>query len=339
MSAAHLAALGAKARRDRRRAFAGLFGVVALGFVAALSLGGSVTPPRELAQILLGQGSGPAAFTVLELRLPRALVGLLAGACFGLGGAVFQSLLRNPLASPDIIGISFGASAAAVFAIVVLGLSGPALAGVAVVSGLGVAGLIYALAREGGGARLILIGIGVSSMLQSVTAYLLARAPNWSLAEALRWLTGSLNGAQLPQAAVLAAVLAVLGGAVLGAAHRLSLLQLGDDLAASLGLRPRGLRLFGLAAGVGLVACATAITGPIAFVAFLAGPIAARLTPRAPSVLAQAALVGAALVLLSDLAGQSLFAARLPVGVVTGIFGAPYLILLIIRNNRAGAGL
>ncbi|TGN31848.1 iron ABC transporter permease, partial [Paracoccus liaowanqingii] len=178
-------------------------------------------------------------FVVGQLRLPRAALALLAGASFGLAGAAFQILLRNPLASPDIIGISSGASAAAALGIVVLGLEGAALSLLAVAAGIGVAMLITGLSFRGGiaGTRLILVGIGISAMLDSVIAYVLARAPSWDLLEAMRWLTGSVNGARLDQALPLALALVLCGGLILSRARDLEALRLGEDTAAALGVR------------------------------------------------------------------------------------------------------
>lgn len=317
-----------------------LLALVAVLFALTLSLGQSFTPPSDVIRVLLGEQVGGASFTVGQLRLPRAVLAVLAGLSFGLGGVAFQIMLRNPLASPDIIGISSGASAAAVFAIVVLSLSGPVVSLFAVIAGLAIALLVYALAfRKGaGGTRLILIGIGISAMLESMIAYILSQAPEWNLQEAQRWLTGSLNGAQLGQALPLLGALVVFGGLLLSRTRELELLRLGDDAAAALGVRVGRTRVIVIIAAVGMIATATAITGPIAFVAFLSGPIAARIVGPRGSLLIPAALVGATLVLAGDYAGQFLLPTRYPVGVVTGALGAPYLIYLIVRANRAGSG-
>ncbi|MCS2608536.1 FecCD family ABC transporter permease [Halomonas dongshanensis] len=316
----------------------GLLGVCLFaGVVLTLTLGQSYTPVTTVMRVLGGAEVPGVGFTVRELRLPRAVVALGAGACFGLAGVAFQTLLRNPLASPDIIGISTGASTGAVFAIVVLSLNGPAVSLAAIGAALGVALLIYLLSWRQGvtGGRLILIGIGLSAMLQSVTAYLLMRAPNWSLQEALRWMTGSLNGARLDQALPLLAALLVFGGLLLSRRRDLDALRMGDDVAAGLGVHLGAARVTIVLAAVGLAAVATAMTGPIAFVAFLAGPIALRLTRQSGALLLPAALVGALLVLLGDYAGQFLLPARYPVGIVTGVLGAPYLLYLIVRDGNA----
>ncbi len=337
---APLTATRARQMRYHRLVTTILLALVALLFALTLSLGQSFTPPSDVIRVLLGEQVGGASFTVGQLRLPRAVLAVLAGLSFGLGGVAFQIMLRNPLASPDIIGISSGASAAAVFAIVVLSLSGPMVSLFAVIAGLAIALLVYALAfRKGaGGTRLILIGIGISAMLESMIAYILSQAPDWNLQEAQRWLTGSLNGAQLGQALPLLAALIVFGGLLLSRTRELELLRLGDDTAAALGVRVGRTRVIVIIAAVGMIATATAITGPIAFVAFLSGPIAARIVGPRSSLLIPAALVGATLVLAGDYAGQFLLPMRYPVGVVTGALGAPYLIYLIVRANRAGSG-
>lgn len=327
--------------RRRRMVIAGAVGLLASGFALTLMVGRSFTPPGAVIGVLLGHDVAGASFTVGQLRLPRAVMAILAGLSFGLGGAAFQIMLRNPLASPDIIGISRGASAAAVFAIVAMGLDGPRVSVLAVAAGLAVALAIYGLSWRGGvaGTRLILIGIAVGAMLDSVIAYILTRAPSWDLQEAMRWLTGSVNGAQLSQAAPMLVSLAVFGGLLLGRARDLESLRLGDDTAAALGTDVARTRVLVIVGAVGLIAVATAITGPIAFVAFLSGPIAARILGPNGSVLIPSALIGALLVLAGDYIGQFALPARFPVGVVTGALGAPYLIYLIVRANRTGGSL
>jgi iron complex transport system permease protein len=250
-------------------------------------------------------------------------------------------MLRNPLASPDIIGISSGASAAAAFAIIVLSLGGSQVSAVAIVAGLAVAVLIYALSFRNGvaGTRLILIGIGIAAMLDSLTSYLLSTAATWDLQETTRWLTGSLNGTTWTATVPVLVALAVFGPVLLGQTRNLSMLQLGDDTAQALGVRVERTRIVLIIAAVGLIAFATAAAGPIAFVAFLSGPIAARIVGPGTSLVVPAALVGALLVLVADFCGQYAFGTRYPVGVVTGVLGAPYLVYLIIRSNRSGGSL
>jgi iron complex transport system permease protein len=332
-----------RARRSlRRRAVIGvLLGLIAMVFAVSLMFGQTFYPPADVLGVVFGADVPGASFTVGRLRLPRATLAVIVGLSFGLAGVSFQTMLRNPLASPDIIGVSAGASAAAAFALVVLGLSGAAVSAFAIVAGLAVALLIYVLAFRGAAAstRLILIGIGLAAMLDSAIQYILSRAGQWDLEAALRWLTGSLNGATWAQVVPALAALAVLGPLLLSRSRDLSALQLGDDTAAALGVRVERTRLLVIVAAVGLVAFATAATGPIAFVAFLSGPIAARLIGPRGSMLLPAALVGALLVLVADFVGQYLLGTRYPVGIVTGVLGAPYLVYLIVRTNRTGGSL
>ncbi|MFK3690011.1 FecCD family ABC transporter permease [Agrobacterium tumefaciens] len=334
--------LNRRARDSRRRIVITILSMILIAASAVtLMVGQSFTSPTDVIRVLMGEEIPGVTFTVGQLRLPRALLSLLAGMSFGLGGVAFQIMLRNPLASPDIIGISSGASAAAVFAIVVLKMSGPLVSVFAVIAGLGVALVVYLLALRNGaaGTRLILVGIGVSAMLESFIAYVLSVAPAWSLQEAMRWLTGSVNGAKMAQLLPLSIALLLFGGLLVSRARDLEALRLGDDAAAALGVSVGLTRVLVIIAAVGMIAFATAVCGPIAFVAFLAGPIAARIIGNNGSLLIPAALIGAVLVLVGDYCGQFLLPGRYPVGVVTGALGAPYLIYLIVRVNRSGASL
>lgn len=331
-----------RARARRWWTVTGLLSVLVVAlWVASLLFGHTFYPVSDVWRVITGETVPGASFTVGRLRLPRACLGLLCGLCFGLGGVVFQTMLRNPLASPDIIGISSGASAAAVFSILTLHWSAVATPVFAIVAALVVAVVIFLLSWKGGvaGTRLILIGIGVSAVLSSLTNWQLARAQSWDTQEAMRWLTGSLNDADWDRVVPVAVAFVVLAPLLLTRSRDLSATQLGDDTAAALGVNVTRTRLVVVVLAVGLIAFATAAAGPVAFVAFLAGPIAGRLVGPGKSLLVPAALVGALLVLLSDVAGQWAFDTRYPVGVVTGVLGAPYLIYLIIRTNRSGGSL
>ena len=325
----------------RRLVIAVLAVLVVVAFAASLMIGRTFYPPGDVIRVVLGQDVPGATFTVGRLRLPRAVLAVVAGLSFGLAGVTFQTMLRNALASPDVIGITSGAGAAAAFAIVFLGWSGTAVSVTAILAALGVALVMYALAFKDGvvGTRLILIGIGIAAMARSVTSYVLSEAGAWDFAEALRWLTGSLNGTTWEATVPALIALVVLTPVLLVLTRQLGALQLGDDTASALGIRVDRTRVVAIIAAVGLLAFATAACGPIAFVSFLAGPIAARIVGPNGSLLIPAALVGALLVLVADLVGQFALGTRFPVGVVTGVLGAPYLIYLIVRTNRAGGSL
>lgn len=346
MAARHIGA--AEVRRGRmtrlrRRMFVTwllAFTVLAV-FAVMLLVGNTFYTPGEVARVILGESVPGASFTVGELRLPRATLGVLSGFAFGAAGTTFQTLLRNPLASPDIIGISAGAAAAAVIGIVVLSLDGPLVSLLALGAALATALTIYLLSHRGvfSGARFVLIGIGLAAMLHSLTSYVLSRAASWDMQAAMQWITGSLNGASWANIMPLLLICVALVPLLVGSGRSLELLQLGDDAATALGLPVRAARVLLIIAAVTLLAFATAASGPIAFVAFMAGPIAARLVGNGGAMPLQAGLVGALLVMCSDLVGQFMFEGRYPVGVITGVLGAPYLILLLIRMNRTGSAL
>ncbi|MGO1545044.1 MAG: FecCD family ABC transporter permease [Gulosibacter sp.] len=331
-------------RRSRGRRFLAVtlvLGSVAVALWWVMVMVGEVTYSfGEVFAVMRGELVPGASFSVGNLRMPRATAGMLAGMAFGAGGYLFQTILRNTLASPDIIGITSGASASAVFAILVLGLSGAVVSIISVTCGLATALIIYLLAsgRGGLGSRLILIGIGVAAMFNAAISYLMLQGDAYDLPRALRWLSGSLNGVTWDSIPALAIAVVVFGGILLINMSKLGPLELGEDAAVALGVPVNRTRLMLILAGVALVAFATATTGPIAFVAFLSGPIVTRLIRHTgQSLLVPAALMGAVLVLASDLIGQFMFDTNYPVGVITGVLGAPYLIYLLIRQNAQGA--
>ena len=289
-------------------------------------------------RVLRGENIQGANFAIATLRLPRMLSGLLVGIAFGIAGNTFQTMLRNPLASPDIIGVTSGSSVAAVFCILVLGLSGPAVSIISVISGLLVSMLIYLLSKDisFSGSRLILIGIGIQVMLQAAISFLLLKASQYDVPGAMRWLSGSLNGMTMKGIPTLFIVVMVFGIISLLFTKYLQVLELGDEFATTLGIRLNLVRIILILSAVFLIAFATSTTGPIAFVAFLAGPIASKIVGRGSSNVLASGLVGALLVLSSDMIGQYVFSTRFPVGVITGILGAPYMLFLLICINRRG---
>jgi iron complex transport system permease protein len=312
----------------------------AVTFCASISVGDFPVPLSDVVPAVFGFGNPDTDFIIRTLRLPRALTAVLVGGAFGFSGAIFQSLARNPLASPDVIGITSGASASAVFMIVILGASSGMVSIGALIGSLITAAAIYLLAYRRGisSYRLVLVGIGVGAVLSSMTSYLLTRAEIYDAQRATVWLTGSLNGRGWEHVRPVGLAMAVLFPAVLYLARPLRALQLGDDTAKGLGVGVERARLALVLVAVTLVAVATASAGPVTFVAFVAGPIAKRLT-NSSLTLVPAALVGALLMLLSDLIARRAFApTELPVGVVTGVIGAPYLLWLLARANKIGRG-
>ncbi|WP_193605166.1 FecCD family ABC transporter permease [Nocardioides dongkuii] len=343
-SALGVAAHGLRATRRRRAVrrttvTVALLVLVAVLSVTALMLGDYRLTAGQVLAALAGDEARPAHFIVTELRLPRLLLGILVGLAFGLAGALFQSVLRNPLASPDVIGISQGASAGAVAALLLAGLSGWWVSASALAGGVLVGATLYAVAWRQGvtGHRFVLCGVGVSYLGTSLIGYLLTRSGLDEAQGALVWMTGSLAQATTELVRVLAIVLVVLLPLVALVARGLDLLLLGDEQAGGLGLRPEVTRLAVIALGVGLTCAATAAAGPVAFVAFTAAPVARRLLGDGSLALVQSALVGVVTVVGADIVAQHLLPADMsvPVGVITGAVGGPYLIWLLARGRAA----
>ncbi|WP_308288577.1 FecCD family ABC transporter permease [Microbacterium resistens] len=289
----------------------------------------------DVLRALAGDTVPGVSFAVVELRLPRVLGALLAGAAFGLGGMLFQTLLRNVLASPDVIGISAGSSAAAITAISLFGASGLVVSVSAIAGGLATAIVIWALAYRRGisGLRFVLVGIAVAAALHAVISFVLTRSDVRAAEQATVWMAGSLSRSLWDQLGPTAPVLLALLVTGMLAARSLPTLRMGDDSAVALGARPQRARLLLILAAVLLIAVATSLTGPISFVAFLAGPIALRLVRRDAALPIVSALLGAVIVLAGDLVGQHLFPITLPVGVITGAIGAPFLLWLLMRGR------
>lgn len=329
-------------RRQRRRRWilvTSLLAVLACLLCSAmLLLGNTIYPIQDVIRALSGEQIKGVSFAVSTIRLPRMLAGLFAGFAFGVAGFTFQTMLRNPLANPNVIGITSGSSAAAVFCIVILHANGAVVSLAAVIAGLATVLFIYVLSRGKvfSIGRLILIGIGIQAMLDAVISYLLLVSSEKDVPSALRWLTGSLNGSQLQELPPLVITVIICSPIVIMLSKHLSILELGEQTASSLGVDTDKTRIALIVSSVCMVAIATATTGPIAFVSFLAGPIAKRLVGAGSSNALPAGLVGVNLVLAANLIGQFAFEYRFPVGIITGLLGAPYLIFLLIRMNRKG---
>ncbi|WP_051713280.1 FecCD family ABC transporter permease [Spirillospora albida] len=307
--------------------------------VVALGVGDYPLAPGDVVATLLGGGPPGAEFIVMELRLPRVLLGCAVGAAFAMSGAVFQSLTRNPLGSPDIIGFTVGSASGGIAVIMVFGGGAAQIATGAIGGGLLTGLAMYLLAYRGGvhGIRLVLVGIGISAMLEALNAFLLSRAEVNKAQSASAWLVGSLNGRGWEHLRPLTAALVVLVPCAALLARNLRMLELGDTTATALGIPVERSRLALMTVGVGLTAVATATAGPVAFIALAAPQLAKRLT-RAPGPnLPAAALMGAVLLSVSDVAAQRLLApTQLPVGVMTGVVGGLYLGWLMLTEWRAG---
>lgn len=281
-------------------------------------------------------GEGVEAVILWHVRLPRVLLAAAVGAMLGLAGTLLQTVLRNPLATPDVIGFGGGASAATALSIAVtggLGLVLPAAMAGALLS----AGLILGLAWRHGSRplALILIGVTVNLMLVALTDVTLSLAPGLQAAEATRFLTGSLAAAHWEAARAALLALGVAGGVAALLAYGLDHMDMGDEMARAQGLRPSRLRLAATVVSALLTGLAVALTGPLPFVALLAGPMARALTRCSAALPLASALTGACLVLAADLAARQGFAGQsLPAGLYTALVGGPAMLALILAQKE-----
>ncbi|MFT4083718.1 MAG: iron chelate uptake ABC transporter family permease subunit [Nocardioides sp.] len=330
-------------RVHRRSVTVGLI-LLALAVVVGLftlGTGDYPIPVGDVVRTLLGGGTSIQHFVIETLRLPRLLTAFEVGAALAIGGALFQSLSRNPLGSPDVVGFDTGAATGALVVLLVLHRSGAAVSVGAVVGGVGTALAVYLLAMRRGlsGYRLILVGIGLAAMLASVNSYLLTRADVQEAQSASFWLVGSLNNTDWRDVVTMAIALAVLLPAALWVARGLRELELGEDTARGLGVSAELTRVVAIVVGVGLSAVATASAGPIGFVALAAPQVARRLTRLPGPGVLPAAVCGALVLSASDYAAQRGFGdAQLPVGVTTGVVGGLYLAWLLGREWKKGRG-
>ncbi|MEE1824741.1 iron chelate uptake ABC transporter family permease subunit [Streptomyces sp. BE20] len=328
-------------RVARRPLVAGCGLALALLTVAVVTLGTGdfQVSPVDVVKALAGQGTAATDYVVNSLRLPRLAVGLIVGAALGLSGAVFQSLARNPLGSPDLIGFETGAATGALLQILVFGGGPFAVALGAVGGGFATALTVYLLAYRRGvqGYRLIVVGIAAGALLSSVNAYLMIEASIDEAQAAAVWLTGSLNGRGWDQFGPAALAIGLLLPAVLLLGRHLRLMEAGDDAAKALGVPVERSRALLVVSAVLLSAVATASAGPISFVALAAPQLARRLGRAAGVSLLPSALMGALLLCLSDLAAQRVVAPiQLPVGIMTAAIGGLYLVWLLLHEWRSG---
>ncbi|GHC99040.1 iron ABC transporter [Streptomyces violarus] len=300
--------------------------------------------PISLSRVIatiLGQGEQVDQFVIMDLRMPRALAGLVVGIALGVSGAITQSIARNPLASPDVLGITSGAGAVAVFLVTVsggtaaaivnsVGLSAAALAG-----GLGTGLLVYFLAWRRGidGFRLILIGISVSAVMQAITTWLLVTADIRDVAKAQAWLVGSLEDRAWGEVWVALWCSLVLLVVVSFVAFQFKPMHFGDEVAAGLGVRYAAVRAVLLLCAVLLAGVAVSAAGPVPFVALVAPQVAMRLARFPTPPMVASGLVGALLLIGSDLVARTALPVSLPVGVVTAAIGGPFLVYLLVRAN------
>ncbi|GAA4066642.1 iron chelate uptake ABC transporter family permease subunit [Actinomadura miaoliensis] len=321
----------------RRSAVVGAVLVVltAVAAVVSLGVGSTFVAPPDVVRALAGDG--PFTVVVQNLRLPRITVGLAVGALLGLSGALLQSISRNPLASPDVVGVTQGAGLAATFAMTA-GLGTLWLGAGALLGGLAAAAAVFALSFRYGLAahRFVLCGIAVALAVRALTEVIIVSGDPMEGQRAQVWLAGSLAGLGYAEARVLLVPLLVLLPVLLWAGRAMDTTALDDDVARGLGVRVVGRRVALGAVAVLLAALATSQAGAVDFVALAAPQLARRLVRAERPPLACAALTGALLTVVADLVARTAFApVQLPVGVLTAALGGPYLLWLLVRRKKA----
>lgn len=316
--------------------------LLAVMMLLAVLLLGTGTIPLSASQVLAALSGGGDNATanqiVMRVRLPRLLTGALVGASLGMAGAMFQSIARNPLGSPDVIGFTTGAATGAIVQIVLFGASPLATALAAMCTGIVTAAAVFLLARKGGstgGQRLVLIGIGIGAMLSGLNTMLVVMGNLDRAMSAQIWLAGSLNVRTWWHVLPAALGLIVIAPVAFWHARRLTMLEMGDDIARQLGISTERTRLIAVLAVVGLTSVATAAAGPIAFVALAAPQLVRRLTRAPETQLLSAALMGSVLMLSADLLSQRIAGHLvMPIGLTTGLLGGFYILWLLTRAGK-----
>ncbi|MCR5792040.1 MAG: iron ABC transporter permease [Lachnospiraceae bacterium] len=310
--------------------------ILAVLIIINMTLGSKNFSPTEVISVLFGKDVPGGTYIIGKLRFPRTIAAIICGYAFGIAGNTFQKLLGNPLASPDIIGVSTGSAAAAVFGILVLHANRGVVSIMAIVAGLVTVLVIYLIAYKDGYStvRVILTGIGVQAFLSACISWMLLRAAEYDVPAAMRWMAGNLNEVTMDYLWLVGLVIGVVSCVIAVLSEVQKILELGEQHALILGVKVGTARVLLLACSVVMLAVATAVSGPISSIAFLSGPIAGGICGKNRSNTLASGIVGAILVIGADFIGQNLLPTRYPVGVVSGVLGAPYLLYLLIRLNK-----
>lgn len=322
----------------RRSAVAAAFLLPLVLVLIALAVMASSTgmSPAQTLSGLLGTGDPGSVMIVRDLRLPRVFVGLMVGAALGVSGCLTQTLAGNRLATPDLVGVNEGATAAVVASAAgsATGMVGDWWLGP--LGAVAAAALVVLCAGGAGGRgyRVLVVGIGVSTFVGAASDLVMSRQNDNTAGGVFLWAVGSLNGRDGSVGTPLLIALLILLPLSLAAGHRLQLLRFDDDLAACLGVDLRRLRAAALALAVALAGIAVGVGGPIAFVALAAPVLAQRLSGATRVPVLGSALTGAALIAAADALGRVAAPVELPVGVVTSVLGGPFLLWVLFRSDR-----
>ncbi|WP_453994026.1 FecCD family ABC transporter permease [Bacillus nitroreducens] len=323
-----------------------LIAVAIILFLVSTGLGEMKIDPITVVKTLFGYGTRMEQLVVTSFRLPRIIIAFLVGMALAAAGSILQGMIRNPLASPDILGITGGASVAVVAFLAVFSNSSNALTvsvkWMPVAAFLGatvIAFLVYILAWKNGVTpiRLVLIGIGVSALTQALTTTFMVMGPIYQASQANIWITGTVNGSTWANVHILSPVVLILLILCIMLARNLNIQELGEELATGVGSAVQKQRFILLLAATALTGSAVAFAGGIGFVGLMAPHMARRLVGSAfGALLPTAALLGGILVMLADLIGRTVFSPiEVPAGVFTAAIGAPYFIYLLYKSRNS----
>jgi iron complex transport system permease protein len=323
-----------------------LFAVVLSIFIISTGIGEVAISPINVLKTLFGYGTDMENLFIFSFRLPRIIIALLVGISLAVAGAILQGLIRNPLASPDIIGITGGGSVAVVLFLMLFSNKNNALIvslkwmPLAAFIGATIVGLlVYLLSWKNGSSsiRLVLIGIGLSLLTDSLTTLFMIKGPIYQAAQANVWITGTVYAATWEQVRILLPVVLILLLISIISVRKVNIQELGDELATGVGSAVQKDRLFLLILSTALTGSAVAFAGVIGFVGLMAPHIGRRLVGSSfGSLLPVSALIGAILVMIADLIGRTLFSPlEVPAGVFTAAIGAPYFIYLLYKTRNS----
>ncbi|MFD0586467.1 FecCD family ABC transporter permease [Paenibacillus sp. GCM10027627] len=322
-------------------------GLLALLLCAAIilsvGLGSLHVPVLDVLKAIMGMGEKTHHFILFDLRLPRIMAAVLVGAAMAISGAILQALVRNPLASPDLMGTTSGATAAVVACITILNgqISVGWLPLVAMAGGCAASALTYMLAWKNGSSplRMAMIGISISAAFAAITVYFTLAGPIYLISQALGWMSGTVYGAAWSDVAVLAPWVIVCGLFALVQSRTLNILEVGDQIATGVGVRVERKRFLFIALSVMLASAAVGIAGGISFVGLMAPHIARKIVGTHNSaVIVASAIIGALLLLLADLVGRTVFVPMdIPAGIFTALLGAPFFIYLMYRQSKSAS--
>ncbi|REK77947.1 iron ABC transporter permease [Paenibacillus paeoniae] len=328
---------------DRKSSVSIKLVILAIGLLAtivlSIGIGSFRVPIMDVLRTLFGIGEAKYEYIVMHLRMPRIAASVLVGAAMAISGTILQALIRNPLASPDLLGTTSGATAAVVAFITIM--NGQVNVGwmpvVAMAGGCIASAITYLLAWKNGSSplRMAMIGVSVSSAMGALTIYFTLAGPLYLVSQALGWMAGTVYGTSWTHVMYLAPWVIIGGGIAWMQSRSLNVLELGDRIAIGVGMHVEKKRVMFIILSVVLASAAVGIAGGISFVGLMAPHMARKLVGNNNgAIVVASAILGSLFVLLADLVGRTVFVPLdIPAGIFTAILGAPFFIYLMYRHS------